>query len=246
MILSIEWKQQLYFLADITKHLSDINVKLQGKEKYIWDLARYTLKLNAFKNQINEHDYTFFPTLTARENDEEVIEALGYRSEDFIQLIDILVEEFNSRFSDFKQFDLSFKFFKNPFIFDEKNLQELSDILRTKKSHLEFDISLINEENHLPNETSGALWNRLLSNCDFMVLKNVVPKFLCMFGSTYVCESTFPSLTRRKNKFRTALSQHNLESEIRCEVSKLNLNINKLAELKENHPSHGHPSQCKN
>lgn len=101
-------------------------------------------------------------------------------------------------------------------------------------------------ENHLPNETSGALWNRLLSNCVFMVLKKVVPKFLCMFGSTFVCESKFSSLTRRKNKFRTALSQHYLESEIRCEVSKLNLNINKLVELKENHPSHGHPTQIKN
>lgn len=66
-ITTFEWKQQLYFLADITKHLNELNLKLQGKDKYIWDLAKlvreFSLKLNAFKNQIEENDYTFFSTL---------------------------------------------------------------------------------------------------------------------------------------------------------------------------------------
>lgn len=64
-----------------------------------------------------------------------------------------------------------------------------------------------------------------------------------MFGSTYVCDSTFLSLARRKNKFRNSLFQH-LESEIPCEISKSKLNLNNLIELEENRPSHGHPSQC--
>lgn len=67
-----------------------------------------------------------------------------------------------------------------------------------------------------------------------------------MFGSTYVCESTFSSLARRKNKFRCSLTQQYLESEIRCEVSKTKPNLNELVENKECNSSHGHPSQCKN
>lgn len=99
------------------------------------------------------------------------------------------------------------------FRFDEENTQSLSDLFNTKKSHLEFDIALIKDETGLPNEMSGALWKRLISDCNFMVLQNIVPRFLCMFGSTYVCESTFSSLARRKNKFRSSLSQDNLESD---------------------------------
>ena len=37
-------------------------------------------------------------------------EAVDYDTETFVQFLDILIEEFNSRFSDFKRFDLAFKF----------------------------------------------------------------------------------------------------------------------------------------
>ena len=83
-----------------------------------------------------------------------------------------------------------------------------------------------------------ALWKRLLLNCNFLVLKDILPKFLCMFGSTYVCESTFSSLTRRKNKLRNALSQQNLESEIRCELCESKPDLTKLTENKSCQRSH--------
>lgn len=158
----------------------------------------------------------------------------------------VLFHKFDTRFSDFKENNLAFKFLNNPFIFDQENTQRLADIFKTKKSHLDFDIALINDETHFPNELSGALWTRLLPYCDFMVLKTIVPKFLCMFGSTYVCESTFSSLARRKNQFRSSLSQGNLEDEIRCETSKLKPNFTELIENKECHSSHGHRPKPKN
>lgn len=166
-----------------------------------------------------------------------------YDNDIFVQFLDVLIQEFDTRFSDFQKFDLAFKFLKNPFSFDDQNTQSLSDLFNTKKSHLEFDIALIKDETCLPNEMSGALWKRLISDCNFMVLQNIVPRFLCMFGSTYVCESTFSSLARRKNKFRSSLSQDNLESEIRCELNDSKLDYNKLVQMKECHPSHGHPSK---
>lgn len=115
--------------------------------KFIWDLAKksheFKLKLIAFKNQINESDYTFFPTLTAhakkkkneeQENDEEqeqgndeddmndyeIDETPDYDNAIFVQLLDVLIQEFDTRFADFKKFDLAFKFLKNPFSFDEE------------------------------------------------------------------------------------------------------------------------------
>ncbi|RYX83882.1 hypothetical protein EON73_03630 [bacterium] len=133
---------------------------------------------------------------------------------------------------------MAFKFLKNPFIVDDNNIQNLSDIFNEKKTHLEYDIALIKEETYMPNETNEQLWNRLLSNSNFMVLKNILPKFVSMFGSTYLCESTFSSLLRRKSKIRSSLSQINLESELRCEMVKSKPDLSKLSLLKECHPSH--------
>lgn len=73
-ITTIQWKQQLYFLCDITSHLSDLNLKLQGPNKFIWDLSKiiqeFKLKLTAFKSQINENDFTFFPKLLENQENE--------------------------------------------------------------------------------------------------------------------------------------------------------------------------------
>lgn len=238
-ISTFEWKQQLYFLCDITQHLNELNLKLQGPNKYIWELAKHVqefkLKLILFKNQIIDNDFSLFQRLSEHElaDDGEL-----YDTHFFIHFLDILITEFDSRFSDFKEFDLAFKFLKNPFLFDEGNIESLANIFVINKNHLKFDISLINEETRMSNEKSEELWNRLLTECNFMALKKIIPKFLCMFGSTYVCETTFSSLTRRKNKFRNSLSQQNLESEIRCELSKSKPDLGKMAKSKECHPSH--------
>lgn len=247
VISTFEWKQQLYFLADITKHLNELNLKLQGKGKFIWDLAKlvqeFSLKLIAFRNQIIENDYSFFPTLQQNEPNSKADASIegendSYDTNLFIQFIDVLIEEFDARFSDFKKFSLAFKFLKNPFIFDEEETQNLADIFNTKKSHLEFDISLIKEETYLANENSGDLWKRLLSNCDFMALKSIVPNYLSMFGSTYNCESSFSSLSLRKSNFRSSLSQENLESEMRCELTKSKPDLTKLITEKQCQLSH--------
>lgn len=240
VISTAKWKAQLYFLADITKHLNDLNLKLQGKKQFIWDLAKsvneFKLKLIAFKNDIKENDYAFFPKLLSNLDKEEF--ELGYNNEIFTRFLDLLIDQFNSRFSQFQKSHLAFKFLKNPFTFDKNNIQNLSDLFNTKKSHLEFDIALIDAEDCVPNETSDALWNRLCSTCNFMVLNTIVQKFLCMFGSTYVCESTFSSLARRKNKYRSLLAQQNLESELRCELCQNKPDFSTLTENKACQQSH--------
>lgn len=72
---------------------------------------------------------------------------------------------------------------------------------------MEFDTALIKDETCcLPNEMTGALWKRLISDCNFMIFQNIVPRFLCMFGFTYFCESAFPSLARRKKNPQFTIS----------------------------------------
>lgn len=234
-ILSPEWQHEMFFLCDITNHLNDLDLKLQGKNKFIWDSARivteFTLKLKTFKAQLEENDYSFFPILQSvqREIDDT------FR---FVQFIDKLVEEFEARFQDFKKFSLAFQFIKNPFIFDQNKTEELSKIFGVSKTSLNYDISLLVEDVQVKNELTDGMWHRLTADHSFLVLNKLIPKFLCMFGSTYVCEATFSSLVRRKSKYRTLLSQHSLESELRCELCTVKPDFRKIIENVQCQPSH--------
>lgn len=147
------------------------------------DVYEFKLKLIAFKNDINENDYTLFPTLFLDQEIEEF--ELGYNTDIFIRSLDLLIDQFNSQFSDFQKYHLTFKFLKNPFIFDKNNIHNLSELLNTKKSHLEFYIALINEETLLPNETSDVLWKRLRSTCNFFVLNDIVP--VSLYFRFHIC-----------------------------------------------------------
>lgn len=137
-------------------------------------------------------------TFEEQENDQ----APNDNNECLVEFTVVLIQEFDSRFSDFEQFHLTFKFLKNSFVFDQENIQNLSNLFNAKKSHLEFDIALIIEKTCLSNEMNSVLWNRLLSDCNFIVLKSIVPKFLCMFGSTRENECGFvePNLCKRNVK----------------------------------------------
>lgn len=202
---------------------------------FIYDLARtiteFTWKFTVFKEQIEENDFGFFPTLHSHLV--EIGDTLP-----FVQFIDRLIEKFESRFQDFKKYGLAFQFIKNPFIFDENKTEELSELLEVKKTSLKYDNSLLKEGVQGNIELTEEMWSRLISDHSFLVLHEIIPKFLCLFGSTYVCESTFSSITRRKSKYRSCLSQNSLESEIRCELCKTTPDFHTFIENKECQPSH--------
>lgn len=235
-IQSQEWQQEMFFLCDITNHLNELNLNLQGKGKFVWDLYRlvseFKAKLKTFIAQLQEKDFTnFFPILESHQ--EEINDTFRFE-----QYIEKLIGGFDSRFEDFKNFSLAFQFIRNPLIFDESKAEELSEIFSVSKTSLNHDISLLAEEIQAKNESIDGMWRRLILDHSFLVLDKIIPKFLCMFGSTYVCEATFSSLVRRKSKYRTNLTENSLESEIRCELCTVKPDFHKLVENQQCHPSH--------
>lgn len=44
-------------------------------------------------------------------------------------------------------------------------------------------------------------------------------KILCMFGTTYVCESTFSSVNFLNSRYLSSSSNENLASELKCSIS---------------------------
>lgn len=111
----------MYFLCDITNHLSELNelnLKLQGGNKFVWELARtikeFRIKLDLLKNQIEENDLSHFPALYEHRN--EIDDSFH-----FGQFIERIIEEFEKRFQDFQKYSLEFQF-----IFEENKIGELS------------------------------------------------------------------------------------------------------------------------
>ena len=61
------WLCDLRYMVDITKHLNDLNVQLQGPDQLLHsmfsEIKSFTSMLNLWENQLKENDCTHFPTL---------------------------------------------------------------------------------------------------------------------------------------------------------------------------------------
>ena len=73
----------------------------------------------------------------------------------------------------------------------------------------------------------------------FPVIRAEALKVLCLFGSTYVCESAFSFMNNMKNKKRARLSQDHLENCLRVALANTaEANLEKLANAVQHHGSH--------
>ena len=107
-----------------------MNLKLQGKEKtitYLYDSIKcFIAKLNLWETQIQNKNFTHFPFL---KDAESKLQENGSELdiEKFVNNIDLLLNEFKRRFSNFSSFEDIFALFSAPFTFDaslaDENLQ---------------------------------------------------------------------------------------------------------------------------
>jgi hypothetical protein len=61
------WLMDLAFLVDITTHLNELNVRLQGKNKLISNMFQiitaFELKLKLWLSQVKVNNFIYFPVL---------------------------------------------------------------------------------------------------------------------------------------------------------------------------------------
>jgi hypothetical protein len=61
-----KWNNDLYFLCDITCHLNELNLQLQGKAQLIFEMIivfkSLKMKLQLFKSQLSRGEMGHFPT----------------------------------------------------------------------------------------------------------------------------------------------------------------------------------------
>ncbi|XP_053319641.1 general transcription factor II-I repeat domain-containing protein 2-like [Spea bombifrons] len=210
-----QWLTKLYFLTELTRHLNTLNLKLQGRNKSIADLYKevqiFRLKLDMWIEQIALGDCTHFPLLNSPE-------LSGVP--DFKQLESYLLEtksQFQKRFKDFDEFSSCFDFLRLPLKCKPQDVSEFSrigaiNIAKFQEELIELKSNYVHQE----DPVSLDFWRQIYKSQNYPETSTYVAKLWAMFGSTWLCESTFSFMKLLKSKLRATLSDVNLESELRC------------------------------
>uniref|UniRef100_A0A674N6P6 SPIN-DOC-like zinc-finger domain-containing protein n=1 Tax=Takifugu rubripes TaxID=31033 RepID=A0A674N6P6_TAKRU len=217
----------LAFMVDITKHLSELNIKLQGPNQLVSSLLSnvkiFEVKLRLWQEQLERGNTVHFPTLQEQKPD-VMTEYAGECAK--------LVQAFDERFHDVKNIQRELDMFATPF-----NVQP-SDVPD------KFQMEIIELQN---NNELKAKYNNLslldfyklyVSAEDFPILRRHALKFASLFGTTYCCEQFFSKLTLAKTRFRSRLTDPNLENQLRVASSSLPADIRCLSKEKQFQPSH--------
>lgn len=227
---STDFLRHLAFLTDITSHLNEVNLKLQGRGKLVSDLMGH---INGFRNKLKlfhvtlgKNDVTHFPSCSQLALDFE--EALDFS--EFCTDIECIISEFNSRFSDFDKVKPEVALFNNPMT---ANIEE-------QPSDLQLELCDLQADPFFQARTEkGAEFFRLLSHERFPNICDFGLKIISMFGSTYLCESAFSTMKMVKNRFRTRLEDSSLLHLLRLATTGMDIDIPALVSAADRpHLSH--------
>lgn len=198
-----DWHMDLLFLTDITEHLAELNLKLQGKNQIITDMYDHIrcfhLKLILFETQLTENITTHFVELKKYQDKHQNINVKKYA-----KYISELKTEFQDRFLDFQSSAEDFELFMAPFSY---NVTKADPNLQMELIELQCSTVLKQKYNEIG---IPEFYNILPEN--FTNLKTFVSKILTHFGSTYLCEQLFSIMNNNKNEKRTSLTNTHLVS----------------------------------
>uniref|UniRef100_A0A3Q3ALR4 SPIN-DOC-like zinc-finger domain-containing protein n=1 Tax=Kryptolebias marmoratus TaxID=37003 RepID=A0A3Q3ALR4_KRYMA len=200
-----EWLLKFYYLVDMTEHLNQLNVKMQGIGNTVLSLQHAVF---AFENKLElfimdletgrllhfEKVRQFKDACTASEPTKnfDLKQLAGFTSS--------LLQSFKARFGEFREHTRLFKFITHP---NECSLN--ADDLKMKK---------LQPEDQLIIQT----WNALPVTYD--TLKRVSIAVLTMFGSTYSCEQSFSHLKNIKSNLRSRLTDESLNACMKLNLTK--------------------------
>ena len=147
------------------------------------------MKLCLFATRLKNNDLSHFDSLH-----ELLADDVEVKCSRFVEDIEVLSHGFENRFKDFDRLKPNLYLYNNPIDVDVET--QLS-AFQLKLCELQCDPFLLSRK----NETQKRFW-KLVSKDKFPILKDFAQKMHSMFGSTYVCESTFSTikLVKSRNK----------------------------------------------
>ncbi|KAG6926376.1 GTF2I repeat domain containing 2 [Chelydra serpentina] len=215
------WNQDLFFFCDITAHLNDLNIQLQGKNQLIFQMCAavkaFKMKLKLFRSQLSKGEMCHFPTCAQHIPPHKHVE-LG---EKYAKNTNLLIEEFDRRLTLSKEDDVQLKLIEDPFSVDPEEVP-----LDLQFEVIELQCSAIYRNKH--RESSLRDFYKSLDNEKYKNLIEVALKTFSIFGSTYICEQTFSIMSMNKNKQRSSLADNHLEDIMKISTSNMAPEYNKL------------------
>ena len=213
---------EVAFLCDISTHLNDLNLKLQGRGHIICDMysevKAFKNKLTLWETQMRQKNLCHFPCCQTMK---EQVAASVFPSALFTEKLGILAADFKRRFADFDNKKSSFELLSNPFAVDVEsapaNLQmELIELQCNDALKKKYD------------DVGAAQFVRFIP-ITMPQLRSQVAQTLSMFGSTYLCEQLFSVMKLNKTSHRTRLTDEHLQSILRlASAQSLTPNIDEL------------------
>ncbi|XP_060119664.1 general transcription factor II-I repeat domain-containing protein 2-like [Heteronotia binoei] len=199
-----EWLQDLAFMVDITEHLNSLHTKMQDRNKVVTELYDsiwgFEMKLQLWEKQLQKNNLAHFPTMKSLSGDHVSTEKYGRK-------ISELRNEFQERFSDFRNLQRDFRIFRNPFSVD---VHEVPEELKKEIIDLQSDAELKNKFSEV-----GFSKFYVYLGTNYPQLQSFASKILSMFGTMYICEQLFSVMHVNKLKLGSQLTDTHLNSILR-------------------------------
>jgi len=142
-----------------------------------------------------------------------------------------LQDEFEHYFPDFKSDNLMMEFTRDPFSFRVDNFPKEVEDIEEQFLDLVHDSAA---KTVFAKKSINAFWATMPGSYPRVAVAALT--LLVVLPSTYLCESAFSSMVVIKTKSRNRLID--LESDLRCAISKVESNIEALVKAKQMQKSH--------
>ena len=245
-----DWIVKLMFLSDITKHLNEFNLLLQGAGKTVLDLydtwKAFVAKLAIYSTDVETGSFRYFKNLKNLSSMHPV------NTSDLQLYMQELKSEFSIRFQDFQHMGPVFSFLIRPDTFKYSDLDTtLFEWMETEELEMQLidfqastlwsakfkDLREILESSKNDHATSILRsWASLPDK--FNCMKKVAFALLSAYGSTYQCEQIFSQMKHILSPNRSRLTTDHSEGCVKLKVSKYSPEISTLVKGKQGQGSH--------
>jgi hypothetical protein len=176
----------LAFLTDILKYLNILNKRLQGEGNLfpalVGSINSFMSRLQLFDSNLGMGNLDHFVRLKSIYLPTDIPLTI------FKNHISSLYDNFQERFSKFKEEKDLNNLFINPFIIATHDLQKYNPNMQLKI--IELQSSTVLKSKYKESSEIIEFWKGLPEE-DFPELHNVAVKLVCRFGSIYLCEKVF-------------------------------------------------------
>jgi len=224
------WLVDLCFLVDITSHLNDLNLRLQGDDKLIIDSCReitiFKLKLQLWEHQLVNEDASHFKEF----NNFDLPCEKKYK--EYAEIIHNIGKSFEKRFQEINTYGKNFEIFSSPFNVDVTTVptplqMEILDLQCNPELQTIFrEIDKID------------FYRKYITEERYPRLRNFAAKVVSAFGSTSLCESFFSKMKFCKTKHRSSMIDCNLENQLRIATTKIDVDLEELSKKIVQQTSH--------